>query len=147
MWASHLLSFSSNLCVLSKKSLSSMFRTDIGVAYSGGIFSLSELAFVGSLKSLVLYSNSGIGNHGHESEVMLGDIESNLHLGLFSSLSDHLSQGLYFSILFSWSSFKVCLQCLVLTFKTNSTISIWRSQVKNPCLKSQCEFSDLAIFK
>ena len=135
-----------NFSALSKKLLSLIFRIGMGVCSNGGIFSLSELVFLGSLKSLSLNSNPGVRSHCPESEVMLGDIESNLHLGLVCSLSVCLSQGLYFSILFSQSSFRVCLQHFVFTFRTNSTESTGRSQVKKPFLESAHKFRVLAIF-
>ena len=79
-------------------SLSAIFK----IGSSGGMFSLSELMFLGSLKILGLYSNSvGVGNHGPESEVILesfiisGERESNLLL--LSSSSVCLSQLVFLS--------------------------------------------------
>ena len=77
------------------------------------------------------------------SDVTLGVKECSACLGL--SFSVCLSQGLYFSVLFSESSFSVCFPCFVLNLSTSSTTPTGRSHVKKPCLKLHLEFRDLAI--
>ena len=151
-WASHFVSLPNKLSVLSKKSLSVMFKIGIVTGSSGGMFSLSELMFLGSLKIMGLYSNSvRVGGHGPESEVILesfilsGEKESNL-LELMSSSLVCLSHGQYFSVLFSPSSFNACLPSLVLIWRTNSIASMGMSHVKKPLVKLLQKFSVLAIF-
>ena len=71
-WASHFVSLPNKLSVLSKKSLSVMFKIGIIAGSGGGMFSFSELMFLESSKILGLCSNSvGVGSHGPESEVIL----------------------------------------------------------------------------
>ena len=47
MWASHFVSFPNKFLVLSRKSLSAIFKIGIGTGSSGGMFSLSECASLG----------------------------------------------------------------------------------------------------
>ena len=118
----------------------------------GGMFSLSDLRYSGSLKNLGLYSVSvRLEGHGPESEVMLllfflGVNTPGSLLGLDSPSLVGFFHGLNFSDCFSVSSTKVWLPILVLTFTTRSTASYGRSHKKNPFSKSHLEFRDLAIF-
>ena len=88
----------------------------------GGMFSLSEFRYSGSLKNLGLYSVSvRLEGHGPESEVMLllfflGVNTPGSLLGLDSPSLVGFFHGLNFSVHFSVSSTKVWLPVLVLTF-------------------------------
>ena len=128
MQVSHLWSLPSSLSILLRKLTSSTFSMGMGTGHNGGMFSLLDWLFLGSSKSLGLKTNPWEGGQATESDEILGVKDSRTHLE--SSVSVHSVQGLYFSVLFSLSSFRVCFPHLVSTCTINSTVSTSKSQEK-----------------
>ena len=118
-----------------------------------GSFSLSELVFLGSLRTHAVYSRSPpTWTHVPESDedpescILFNDMGSTLSVAPILTHWVCFFHGLYFSVLQSWSSVSVCFPHFILIFKTTWIASLGMSHTKNPEVKSQLVFRCLVIF-
>ena len=116
-----------------------------------GEFSLSELVFYGSLKILDVNSRSPeTCIHAPESEedpescTLHSEMASTIFIGSLVMCWACFYHGLYFSVLFSQSSVKVCFPHFVFILSTTIMASLGISLIRKPASKSQFVFNLLA---